>query len=94
MPRKVKQRVKVSLKLNPDKGGGWLCEIRYFDDAEILFAADMTAWKNASAAKRYIKQKIQTTTPRKSIKLLPGYGADSSIKPVSFFGDMTYAVAA
>lgn len=94
MPRKVKQRVKVYLKLNPAKGGGWLCEILYFDDTNTATAADLTAWKNASAAKRYIKEKIQATTPRKSIKLLPGYGADSSTKPVSFLGDMTYAVAA
>lgn len=94
MARKVKQRVKVHLKQNPEKGGAWLCEILYFDDANLATAADISAWKNASAAKRYIKTKIQSTTPRKSIKLLPGFAADGDAKPVYFHGDMTYSVAA
>lgn len=94
MPRKTKQRVKVHLRQNPEKGGAWLCEILFFDETNETIATNITAWKNASAAKRHIKATIQSSTPRKSIKLLPGTSTDAKGKPTHFMGDMTYAVAA
>lgn len=93
MPKKVKQRVKVHLKQNPEKGGAWLCEVLFFDETDKAIAANITAWKNASAAKRHIKATIQSSTPRKSIKLLPGY-TNAEGKPTYYMGDMSYAVAA
>lgn len=93
MPRKVKQRVKVNLRQNNEKGGAWLCEILFLDETDTTISVNMTAWKNASAAKRHIKSIISTSTPRKSIKLL-GSVVDEKGKPTYFAGDMTYSVAA
>lgn len=93
MPKKTKQRVIVNLRQNPDKGGAWLCEIRIKDEADDTTFVDISAWKNASAAKRHIKSVVSTSTPRKSIKLI-GSVVDDKGKPTYFMGDMTYSVAA
>lgn len=93
MARKVKHRIKVFLRKNPEKGGAWLCEVIINDESDTTISASMTAWSNASAAKRHIKAIVVDNTPRKSIKLLPG-NHDEKGKPTTFMGDMTYGVDA
>ena len=91
--RKVKKRITVKLHKNPDKGGAWLCSVIIYDDNDVQEMMNITAWSNASAAKRHIKAVVQDKTPRKSIKLLPG-NFDEKEKPTLFQGDMSYGIAA
>lgn len=93
MARKVKKRIKVALRKNTNKGGAWLCEIHINDENEVPEVTNITAWSNASAAKRHIKATVQELTPRKSIKLIAG-NFDEKQKPTFFTGDMTYGVDA
>lgn len=93
MARKIKKRMKVHLRKNNVKGGAWLCEILVNDEADVTESANITAWSNASAAKRHIKATVVELTPRKSIKLIAG-NHDEKGKPTYFMGDMTYGVEA
>ena len=51
--------------------------------------SDQAAWKNASAAKRWIKAKVQEMTPRKSVKMNPTKFNDKE-KPVEFSGVLEF----
>ena len=51
--------------------------------------SDQTAWKNASAAKRWIKSKVLDMTPRKSVKL-NATKFNEQEKPVAFSGVMEF----
>jgi len=91
--RKVKKSIVVNLHKNLDKGGAWLCSVIIYDDNDVQEMMNITAWSNASAAKRHIKAIVQDKTPRKSIKLLPG-NFDEKEKPTLFKGDMSYGMVA
>lgn len=88
---KVSKVATVKLTLNPDKGGGWLAELfidRFGDDGtnEVRI---VSAWKNASAGKRWIKEQIKERTPRKSIKF-ETLSVGENGKPTSLGGQLTY----
>ena len=75
MARKVDYTFEAEIELNEDKGGAWLatCCKGYMDE-EGQFIDELTIhtpWKNAAAAKRWIKAKVLELTPRKSVKMEP-----------------------
>lgn len=94
---KATVKVTASLVLNTEKAGGWLATFKRttptpngvggFD--EQVFT-DVTAWKNASAGKRWIKSMVQEHTPRKSIKLEVLGVIPETEKPSTLRGEFTY----
>jgi len=97
MAKKVERTFKATLTRNTAKGGAWkvnytITELRQnglgsYDDIEIDNIT--TAWSNASAGKRWIKERVQQLTPRKSIKL-DITSIDENEKPVKIQGTLIY----
>ena len=79
----------ASITLNAAKGGGWLAKWHIHDGEQVVITTH-SAWKNASAAKRWLKEQVQANTPRKSVKMLPGSQVDAKGKPTSFSGSLTF----
>lgn len=90
MVKKVTHTFHASLNLNPEKGGGWLAVVSVLDDAGVAQAHLASAWKNASAGKRYVKEMVQSLTPRKSVKMVAGEDKDDKGRPTSFAGTLTF----
>lgn len=100
-PKKITKTFTATLELNPEKAGAWMASVflTYLDDSETSFnsipntvgVSEQTAWKNASAAKRWIKTKVQEMTPRKSVKLVPSK-FDEKNKPTAMSGVMEFKV--
>lgn len=88
MVKKVQRTFTANLWLNTEKGGAWIAEYHYGTEED--FKGLYTAWKNASAAKRWLKSVVQEVTPRKSIKMVAGDALDEKGKPVSFTGELKY----
>lgn len=88
MVKKVQHTFTANLWLNTEKGGAWIAEYHYGTEED--FKGLYTAWKNASAAKRWLKSVVQEVTPRKSIKMVAGDALDEKGKPVSFTGELKY----
>ena len=100
MAKKVAKKFAATLELNPEKGGAWLAHVSVvtplsginnlnsMEDSEAVSA--QAAWKNASAAKRWIKTQVQEMTPRKSVKMNPIKFDKSTEKPVAFSGVLEY----
>jgi hypothetical protein len=80
---------KAAIVLNPEKAGGWLASWSLSNDQDDNYVQDVSAWKNASAAKRHIKTAVQTSTPRKSVKMEP-IKLNEAGKPVTFAGLLTF----
>jgi hypothetical protein len=97
MARKTERTFKATLMRNTMKGGAWkvtytITETRSnglggYDEIEIDNIT--TAWSNASAGKRWIKERVQQLTPRKSIKL-EITSIDENEKPVKIQGTLIY----
>ena len=73
MAKKIEHTFDAQIELNEEKGGAWLatCYKSYVDEEgqkidELLIHSP---WKNAAAAKRWVKAKVLEHTPRKSIKM-------------------------
>jgi len=100
MAKKVKKTFTATLALNPEKGGAWLAYVNIATPAEDAglnsiknvaeSVSDQAAWKNASAAKRWIKAKVQEMTPRKSVKMNPVKFDKATEKPTSFSGVLEF----
>lgn len=99
MAKKVKKTFTTTLELNPEKAGAWMASVfvTYEDATDTLNSipntvgtSDQTAWKNASAAKRWIKAKVQEMTPRKSVKLTAIKFDKATEKPTAFSGVLEY----
>jgi hypothetical protein len=88
--KKVTYKFAADLTLNAEQGGGWLAVVSVVDENDIAQAMFTTAWKNASAGKRYIKAMVQKLTPRKSVKLIAGEALDAKGKPTSFAGELSF----
>ena len=86
---KITKTFDASIVLNPEKGGGWLAKW-HIHDGEQVVVTTYSSWKNASAAKRWLKAEVQAHTPRKSVKMLPGSQVDVKGKPTSFSGSLTF----
>ena len=107
MARKVTARFNAKIELNDEKGGAWLATVvaerpdsyAGFDVSKstnsiepAIGVSEITAWKNASAAKRWVKSRVQAMTPRKSVKLnVVKLGGEKS-KPVAFSGNLEFKV--
>ena len=92
MPKKVENRFSAEIRLNAEKGGAWLATIEIYDEAGEITITEYTAWKNASACKRWVKERVRTLTPRKSIPFL-GANMNDKNKPTLFSGSLTYKIA-
>lgn len=80
----------AKLTLNPEKAGGWLVDMELANvTADVGIWGDVSAWKNASAAKRWIKAKVVENTPRKSVKLNVT-ATDENGKPTAFAGSLSF----
>ena len=89
MAKKITVTFSARIWSNTEQGGAWIAE--YSLDEDNIVTGEYSAWKNASAAKRWIKAKVQGLTPRKSVKLLAGE-LDAKGKPTSFTGELVYKV--
>jgi hypothetical protein len=92
MVKKVSSVFSASIVKNQSKGGAWLASISIFDEGmdNMPYDSYQAAWSNASAAKRWIKEVLLATTPRKSVKMLPGSELDAKEKPVTFAGAISF----
>lgn len=96
--KKVTKTFTATLELNPEKAGAWMASVflTYQDELDgpnsmlnTVGVSDQTAWKNASAAKRWIKSKVLELTPRKSVKMVPTK-FDPTDKPTAFSGVLEF----
>jgi hypothetical protein len=91
MAKKVNAVFDATLKKNPEKGGAWLARVTTYDegleDGNVIVS---TAWSNASAGKRWIKEMVAKMTPRKSVKMVAGADLDVKGKPMSFVGQVAF----
>jgi hypothetical protein len=91
MAKKVNVTFYAETIKNQSKGGAWLTTIRITDEGMDTPHEEITAaWSNASAAKRFIKEKVQELTPRKSVKMIASTNVDAKGKPVAFVGQIGY----
>jgi len=90
MAKKITYTFNASLNLNSENGGGWLAVLNIVDEDGNVQSTFCSAWKNASAGKRYFKKMVQELTPRKSIKMIAGEDKDAKGKPASFTGELKY----
>jgi hypothetical protein len=92
MSKKVNVTFYAETIKNQEKGGAWIARITITDegmDAPSMFY--ISAWSNASAAKRWIKEKVQEFTPRKSVKMIATtQNLDAKGKPLAFVGQIGY----
>ena len=73
---------------NTEKGGAWIA--KFNNQTEETGNSEVTAWANASAAKRWVKSMVVTHTTRKSVKMTPAAEVDAKGKPILFHGQLTY----
>ena len=106
MAQKMTQRFSASLVQNLEQGGAWMAEVAVsniydgpnvrvsstmFSD-EVVIRANRSAWKNASAGKRWIKSQVLEMTPRKSVKMNPTKIDKTTEKPTELVGVLEYKV--
>ncbi len=89
MPKKL-YTFEAKVILNPEKGGGWMASWILTNDQDETPRGEITPWKNASAAKKWLKGKAAEHTPRKSVKMVAGPELDEKGKPTRFVGSFTF----
>lgn len=92
MPKKVENRFHAEIRLNGEKGGAWLATVTVQDDTGAITVSECSAWKNASAAKRWVKERVKALTPRKSVVML-GTNLNDKNKPTLLTGSLIFKVA-
>ena len=105
MAKKMTQRFSATLKLNPESAGAWMAEVAVSNvylgpnirlgsgnENEVVIKVERSAWKNASAGKRWIKSQVLELTPRKSVKLVINEEDATTKKPISLLGLLEYKV--
>lgn len=103
MAKKQAKKFIAVLELNPEKAGAWMAEVsisNLYDGPnarlgagntdEAVVWASRSAWKNASAAKRWIKSQVLENTPRKSVKMVANKFDKATEKPTAFSGLLEY----
>lgn len=100
MAKKVAKKFNATLTLNTEQGGAWLANVSLLTplaganslnsmpDSEAV--SYESAWKNASAGKRWIKAKVLELTPRKSVKMSATKFDKSTEKPTEFVGVLEF----
>ena len=102
MAKKVTKQFLATLTLNTEQGGAWLANVSLVtpmqgvnnlnsvpDSEAVSFES---AWKNASAGKRWIKAKVLELTPRKSVKMEALKVDKTTEKPTQFGGVLEFKV--
>lgn len=92
MGKKVENRFHAEIRLNGEKGGAWLATVTVQDDTGATTVTECSAWKNASAAKRWVKERVKALTPRKSVVML-GSNLNEKNKPTLLTGSLIFKVA-
>ena len=91
MSKKVNVTFYAETIKNQEKGGAWIARISITDEGmEAPSTFLYSAWSNASAAKRWIKEKGQELTPRTSVKMIASTNLDAKGKSVAFVGQIGY----
>jgi hypothetical protein len=100
MAKKVKKQFTATLTLNTEQGGAWLANVSVLTPIAVEIGMNSTpnteavsfesAWKNASAGKRWIKSKVLELTPRKSVKMEAIKIDKTTEKPTAFLGKLEY----
>jgi hypothetical protein len=100
MAKKITKKFTATLVLNTEQGGAWLANVSLLTplqgtnnlnsipDAEAV--SFESAWKNASAGKRWIKAKVLELTPRKSVKMEATKVDKTTDKPTAFGGVLEF----
>jgi len=94
MAKKVNQTFTATLTKNTEKGGAWLADFTIVTEGVTEVIYKESAWANASAGKRWIKERVKESTPRKSIIMIDSGKVDEKNKPISFKGELIYKVEA
>lgn len=105
MAKKVTKKFTATLILNPEQAGAWMASVFLETPMNVDVSAGrlqnsmgdvvdaqsaQTAWKNASAGKRWIKSQVLAMTPRKSVKMTPTKINETTEKPVEFTGVLEF----
>ena len=90
MAKKINSEFTAELIKNNVKAGAWIASYAVAHNETSQY----TAWSNASAGKRWIKEMVLAHTPKKSIKMVAGGELDEKGKPVSFKGVLAFKVEA
>jgi len=90
MAKKVNAILNAELTKNPEKGGAWLARVSISDEGMDTANTFITAWSNASACKRWVKEMVQKHTPKKSIKFVVHSTVDEKGKPNLITGVLNY----
>lgn len=93
MAKKVENRFHAEIRLNGEKGGAWLATVTIQDETGAVVKSECSAWKNASASKRWVKERVKALTPRKSVPML-GSNMNDKNKPTLLMGSVAYKVEA
>lgn len=102
MAKKVAAKFVATIELNDVKAGGWLAIVSVQKEAGTSVNSIQpaegfsvySAWKNPSAAKRWVKEMVIQHTPRKSVKMLVTKNCKDTGKPTAFSGSLDYKVEA
>lgn len=94
--RKFERTFKASLVKKADKGSAWLATYSITEDRvtesgieTVEVRSGTSAWSNASAAKRWVKEAVVNLTTRKSIKF-EVTKEDLNGKPAEITASMSY----
>lgn len=91
MARKVNATFTAELNKNQEKGGAWLAGFSILHEGiDAPIAVGVSAWSNASAGKRWVKEMVLKHTPRKSVKMVANDKVDAKGKPVYLVGTLNY----
>lgn len=95
MAKKINAEFTAELCKNNVKAGAWIAEFSVTQvGLEAPTATQYTAWSNASAGKRWIKEMVLAHTPKKSIKMIADGELDEKGKPVCFKGALAFKIEA
>jgi hypothetical protein len=73
---------------NIEKGGAWVAVFKLERvGGEVI--TDYSAWTSANACKRWLKERVQEHTPRKSIKFVSAK-TDANDKVIEVTGEFSY----
>lgn len=93
MAKKVNAHFNGELRKNNVKGGAWVAEFSITrSDFDKPVTAEYTSWANPSAGKKWLKEMVQTHTPKKTIKMVAGTDKDAKDKPIYFNGDVLFKI--
>lgn len=91
MAKKETQVFTANISLNKEKGGGWLAKVTVSKADGSVAHQEFSAWKNATAAKKWVKEQVKAHTPRKSISFI-GADLNDKNKPQVLTGLLQYKV--